>query len=294
MNCKNAKILISADLDGELSERETVALDGHLMSCAACAREREKLSAVSAAMRVWEDREPSEWLAQSFAYKLRELQLEPQAVKKRWGIWQTGIAATGLLTAALAIFIVFHGHNIPVSNPGVHFTPERVAVAPAKPVPDTHTISKSGLKATISEFTNAIPNRLKVTKRIATARKRSIYVASGLRARYYRAYKPSMENRLDFHPRGAIEVASRGGSADRERVEQEQARRLIMEKILKNAKSPKGDAATVAVSNLSDAGVAMDETLERVRGALRKAADVLADVPASTEVEADSNGGKIL
>jgi hypothetical protein len=68
------------------------------------------------------------------------------------------------------------------------------------------------------------------------------------------------------------------------------ARRLIIAKLRKT--TSKGDATTVATKNLGGAGMTMDETVERVRGALRKAADVLKESSTNTENPADSDGGK--
>lgn len=51
MNCKKARMWISADLDGELSPREKALLEAHLAGCATCRRMREKWGQFGIRMR---------------------------------------------------------------------------------------------------------------------------------------------------------------------------------------------------------------------------------------------------
>ena len=56
--CRLAREQVSLHLDGELSEFERVALDGHLASCASCRAYQASASEVSAHMRSSELEEP--------------------------------------------------------------------------------------------------------------------------------------------------------------------------------------------------------------------------------------------
>ncbi|MCX6375648.1 MAG: zf-HC2 domain-containing protein, partial [Armatimonadetes bacterium] len=91
MKCKKAGILISALADGELSASEQPALEKHISACPACAREMEAISELRRGMSLWADETPSEWLAQNFSHKLRELADEGcvpvrQKARLRWGV----------------------------------------------------------------------------------------------------------------------------------------------------------------------------------------------------------------
>ncbi|CAN7241611.1 anti-sigma factor [Trinickia sp. LjRoot230] len=51
MECNEAKPCIDASIDGQLSREQTLRLEAHLQSCAACRRERDSLLAVSGAVQ---------------------------------------------------------------------------------------------------------------------------------------------------------------------------------------------------------------------------------------------------
>ena len=70
MKCKNARILISAAADGELSQRESLALGEHLASCAECRREQRAVSGVRRALTAWKPSEPAESLTDAFMMRL--------------------------------------------------------------------------------------------------------------------------------------------------------------------------------------------------------------------------------
>lgn len=286
MNCKKARILISAGFDGELSEKERVVLDRHLASCAECAKEKAQISKLSMTMHAWEDVESPEWLAQSFSYKLCDLQKETEQVKPRISRWLVGTAATGLVAVILAFFMLFNGQVNPVST-----------VENAKPIVKTQLNHKSVapiMKPVVVEKQPApvVTPKPRISAVVAPHSKRIVRVAYVPRHRHIRVYKPS---RLQFYSKESFELASRGLSASQVRTEQqERARQLIIDKLLKTAGTPKGDAVTVAAQDLGSAGITMDESLERVRGVLRKAADVLANTPANTDRPAELNGGKNL
>ena len=74
MKCKKIGILISAAMDGEITEREALELEAHLAHCRECRRERDSLSAVRKTLAAWETPEPAESLANSFAARLRREQ----------------------------------------------------------------------------------------------------------------------------------------------------------------------------------------------------------------------------
>jgi hypothetical protein len=289
MRCKNIRIMISAGFDGELSESERIAVESHVSSCASCAREKARLSAVTSVMRKWEDAEPSPWLAQSFAYRLCEAGNESQVVRSKQSAWLIGSAAGGLITAALAFLLMFNSQFTPRNTLDTsRVSDQSVTAPPAAVTPSQDTqVAESQAMVEAPAAPEAVMNSVQPEKP-ATARHRRVRAFSVPRVRHSRTIKP-VAARLVFHYRLTSQV-SRGLSNGEERA-QERAKELIIEKLMKMAKTPKGDAGTVVVGNLDAAGAAIDGTLERVRGALRKAADVLSESATRSEENRDANGG---
>ena len=74
MKCKKIGILISAAMDGEITQREALEMEAHLARCRECRRERDSLAGVRKTLAAWETPEPAEALADSFAARLRREQ----------------------------------------------------------------------------------------------------------------------------------------------------------------------------------------------------------------------------
>ena len=55
-----------------------------------------------------------------------------------------------------------------------------------------------------------------------------------------------------------------------------------------------GDAANTVTTSLSEAGLTMNETIERVRGTLRMAVDLLSETKAFADDDIESDGGSVL
>ena len=113
MRCKNARILISASMDGELNQREERRLRMHVRKCAECAREQAEVSNLRDVMAVWTDEEPSAWLAESFAYRLQDEMARKPRRRGRRQRKVFGTALAGMATALLAFGILLHSQIVP-------------------------------------------------------------------------------------------------------------------------------------------------------------------------------------
>jgi predicted anti-sigma-YlaC factor YlaD len=120
MNCKKARVFISAAADGELSERDVRVLDGHLAACAECRRERRAISALRGQLGAWRTEEPSETLADSF---MRRLAHEQETQAKGWrarmlpALPSFGFAAAAAAVLILAYFAGVAPRQAPVAGP---------------------------------------------------------------------------------------------------------------------------------------------------------------------------------
>jgi hypothetical protein len=134
MKCKTAGILISAAADGEISEREALALDDHLAECADCRGERGSMDALRRRLAVWEARAPAESLADAFALRLRREQ-ESGARGRRTLVFPR-LPAFGPATAAVAavLLLVYLG-TVHVQPPGRAPKPPVIADTPAPRAP---------------------------------------------------------------------------------------------------------------------------------------------------------------
>ena len=104
MKCKSARILISAVVDGELTERERLALDAHLAECVNCRGERKSAEALRRNLTVWEAEEPAESLADAFALRLRR---EQESRARGWrALIFPRLPAFGLASAVAAAVLV--------------------------------------------------------------------------------------------------------------------------------------------------------------------------------------------
>jgi len=247
MKCKKAKILISAALDGEISRKETLALGRHVSLCADCAREKVELADLRVSMSSWADESPSEWLAQSFACKLADLTEEKRAVepKPRWRFGVFGPAAAGLAMAALLIVMVFHNR---ASLPTPTESPKRgpVIVAPDHP-------KKTGGQIVQVESAGGGRGRIQASdhhgpRHIALAPKNPPFVQP-------------------------VPPPSTGPGAG-----------AIADEIPVSGVAPSAAADEVKF-NLGEAGIAMNESMEKLRGALQEAVDLVVSKPPMPAVE---------
>ena len=285
MNCRKAEILISASLDGELTDKELLRLRRHIASCTACAHQQASLPEVVSAMHVWEDAEPSAWLAQSFAYKLREMEGAPQTAKPRRSWWLLGSAAAGLVTTALAFLVLTYYQPGP-SDYDISPSPAQHINAPTKPAQSAPAVSEPVVPA--KPETAALSQQPAVESESQAAvvpqqHERSIHANYAPKHKYGLAYSRSnSRQRLGRNRR--VQLSSRGYSNRRRRAEEERAREFLMSTLLKTGMTTKGPRSSMVTGNLSNAGADVDYTIERIRGALRKAADVIQeDTPSAPE-----------
>ncbi|MDO8588697.1 MAG: zf-HC2 domain-containing protein [Armatimonadota bacterium] len=132
MKCSNAKILISAAADGELTERERLALDEHLAECVDCRRERSSVGALRRTLAVWEAEEPAESLANAFALRLKR---EQEQRTKGWrSLLLPRLPAFGLASAAAAAVLVLAYAAVQPRYEGP--APRRPALVKSVPGPD--------------------------------------------------------------------------------------------------------------------------------------------------------------
>lgn len=283
MRCSKARILISASLDGELSAREQAALERHLSSCADCSMTKAGLASVSAAMSEWSDEEPSEWLAESFAYKLGKLTEEKTAVAPRRWVW--GTATAGLATVLVAVMLIVHSR-----------------VEPPVPVAESPVQQSVQEPRSMNPDTDGDSPRPNATPPVAAAR--PIQTPSRVRAGDSVQSRPVARQPIVRHaaprknvvasaaasrpvvaPNGRDTMASRSMGVS-------EAERLIMQKMALTRTAENGVAVQVE-DNLGETGLAVNETIERVRGTLQKAVDlmVVAEMPSNAD---DNDGGGIL
>jgi len=273
MKCKKAKILVSASLDGELSRREQIALQRHLSTCAGCAEEKAKLSALRDAMPLWADEEPSERLAESFARRLQQLQRE-KPVRRGGPVarWLLGTAAAGAATALIMVGFLLHGllvQQVPLPAPTKVVKPpaatEKSAGSQPAPKAPSTGVSEPASKPSV---TSREPDRVS-----------SPPVRERYPGRRYFANRPS--------PHGPRP----GKLASRHPTSMAEARQIVAAKMA--AAGIAQDTATTQVTDdLGEAGLAMNETIERVRGNLQKTVDLIVSAfPAPADDTLDSNGG---
>jgi len=273
MKCKKAKILVSASLDGELSRREQIALQRHLSTCAGCAEEKARLSALRDAMSLWADEEPSERLAESFARGLQDLQREK--LVRRGGPaarWLLGTAAAGAATALIMVGFLLHGllvQQVRLPAPTGVVKPPAATERPAGSQPAPR-VPQIGVSETASKppVTGSKPGQVS-----------SPPVRERAPARRYYANRPSSHGHRP------------GGLASRHPTSMAEAQQIVAAKMA--AAGIAQDTATTQVTDdLGEAGLAMNETIERVRGNLQKTVDLIVSAfPAPADDTLNSNGG---
>lgn len=270
MKCKKAGILISALADGELSPREQSALERHISACAACAREMREITELRTGMALWADEAPSEWLAQNFSHKLRELADEGcvpvrQKARLRWGV--LGPATAVFAAAMLLVIVVLHNQVPP---------PVTREAAKSHPSPTQHAENRQASNPQAIEEdaqlpeTRAIVGQHVVPPRVARHRHARTHVA--VRPARAANVKPETPDVTGPSPQpGYVDLSSRGG------YPQPAPEDAIADRATSGV-APIAGAAEVK-DNLGEAGIAMNETVERLRGTLQEAVDLLVSKP---------------
>ncbi|MDD3375473.1 MAG: von Willebrand factor type A domain-containing protein [Candidatus Omnitrophica bacterium] len=99
---KKIRKLLSAFLDGQLTEKEKLVVDAHLKECASCQKEIQELKKLSSLLKAWSDENPSPDLEQRFENKF-------QARKKEGFKMKTNIKTrkvAGVLVVMLLCVVV--------------------------------------------------------------------------------------------------------------------------------------------------------------------------------------------
>lgn len=268
MRCSKIKILISASLDGELTGKEKLILEQHVSKCGECAREMEALKGLRIAMSSWKDEEPSERLALSFSYKLRDLADNKDNIRAR----RPSALIFGKAAAGLAVIVALVGFFI--RNDGNDSSVVAVLPMPAPISSPVSTISgnieiKQDVERPVSKSTNTGRAVSRIGRQVAKASIKT--QRRPLRKPVLVAYTP----RNDFR---TAELASR------------HAESVIMKKMA-YARSVDGETAATVVNNLDEANLKMNESFERVRGTLRTAADLLSAERQSSNGNAPATDG---
>lgn len=254
MRCKKARILASAAIDGELSEREKRLLEQHFAECSACREEHTTLVALRETMALWEDEEPSPWLAENFAYKLEKFLAEqerPATHKPRWAV---GAATAGLVATLLAFGFFLTNRPEPPSLPN-----KRPAIVQATKTP------------TKLETANSVKGQNH------TATKSRPVQATAQNTREGKHHKPKVAQTFiaKRSPHPTLAEGLQNKTADKI-VEENPSEAEILHSIVAAQKSHE-EASVVVASNLGVTGMTMNETLEILRGTLQKTADILAE-----------------
>ncbi|MDO8682964.1 MAG: zf-HC2 domain-containing protein [Armatimonadota bacterium] len=182
MKCKNAKLIISAAIDGEIAERETTALNAHLAGCVECRSERASLNTLRRTLTVWEAQEPAESLADAFAARLRR---ERETRARGWrALIFPRVQAFGFASVAAAVIIValFIGTahykpqapivkdnktNIVKNDAGQHEQADsQIAVVPA---PVREAASEQAVQPVVNQNKPFKPERTRIATRVAKA-----------------------------------------------------------------------------------------------------------------------------
>jgi len=279
MKCKNAKILISASMDGELSQREERRLREHVCRCAECAGEQAQVSNLRDVMAVWADEDPSEWLAQNFACRLEdELARKPaRRVYKQRRVLGTALA--GFATALLAFGILLHSQ-----------------LAPVQPVPPAGNVQSAnpagqptGDDGAAAMTPNATSQPGKSVLTVPPARTPA-HTGTAHPPKHTVAGPsvpgPSPAPTVDANPgpappagrvaatgstRNTRPILSDRGSTGRDA----EVKRMVMRNVML-ASHTEGNAESTITDHVARADLSMNRSVEEVRGVIRKAVDVLA------------------
>lgn len=144
MNCKTAKRLIPALIDGELDSDKATLLSQHLASCDSCREEMSSLKHAMEALAVCGNIEPSFTLAD---IRERAAQRRPANPVTAW-LWQM----RGLATAAMVLMALAAG-----SVSGIYYGSRSASQPRGSSVVSTQRVSDSfGLDAFDDGFAGAL------------------------------------------------------------------------------------------------------------------------------------------
>jgi len=266
-------------VDGELSPREKEELKRHVAICPDCAKERAEVRALRSVMPVWTDEEPSPWLAQNFSYRLRQEMSKPTPVpvqpKRAWWLPGTAIAAV----AAVLVGITLLAHNPTAPKPTT------VALGPAHIQPVEVAPKPESEPAVEKPATVAAPiHHHRIAHKYAQPR----LVAS------LPDTKPVPEPSLaaadligPVQPEKPIDMTA----PSPKRPVADEAKEIATKMVV--AQATQGNATDKVASSLGEAGLTMNETMERLRGSLQKAVDALHSQSKSSE-QSEPLGSKTL
>lgn len=287
MRCKSARILLSASLDGELSLRERSALDRHLVSCVSCSQEMEKLAKVREIMSGWADEEPSPWLAANFAEKLARLQQEKTASKSgRPSRWVFGTAVTGAAVTLVLVGFFVHGLIQQGFTPTRHESPLRMSQRDDALVA-THegTMRQQEIRRATNEHESQPGNqRTGQPNREVSGGARHQPGTSypvGTSTDYSGARNRGLPTKQDNK---ALQLAN-------ELVAMAQAQEVGA--TILGAGVAQNTAAVEVTENLSEIQLAMNETVERVRGSIMEAVDTVVQASNVADSRVTENYGGI-
>lgn len=303
MNCDNAKILISAASDGELSPSEELALDRHLSACQACAREKLSIAALRETMAVWTDEEPSSLMAQNFSAKLRAIQAAkaPSIIVHR-PRWQFKMAAAGLAAAVVGIALLLHSQIRPNTTVVATVEPQHHSTAESHaPTVSVNRPSAPRVAAIVQIHT---PSRVAHARRVHreyVPQPKPVQVASvPTVAADSQPVGAIMMDKMDgvqsMPPARAAEnsrfapMMAKSVNADQMSEPTPDDAQTVVTKILV-AQATQTQAESSVADNLGQAGLTINESIERVRGTLQRAADLIA---AHSKENTRSFGGNTL
>lgn len=278
MRCKNAKVLLSASLDGELSLRQQLVLDRHIETCAECARDKAEFAGLRDVMSAWPDENPSEWLAANFSHKLEQFQQEKQASRSRRPRWAFGMVATGAATVLVIAGFMLHAAFF---NPAAPVAPNMVAVRP----PTTNAVPAH--KPVNGAKTVPAPKPV-LNKPVTVAKTAAQPIIRNTRA--VRITKPVMIADSGLKSNRAGHIGNRTSLTDNKKVNTEQVGEIRV------AMTMATDVTAVSkiANHLGEADIAMNESVERVRGTLQRAVDLTASASSTTSSGLNHNGGSTL
>lgn len=267
MKCKEAKILLSAAIDGELSPNEELALGKHVTSCAGCAKDKAEFVRLSETMPLWAEEETSPWLAEKFSCKLAELQeagsVRPPQRRYRWGTLSA--ATAGLAAAVLAIGLLIHS-SVPPANE----SPMQAKVKP--PTKIVQPVQQPDSAADTLVADNAVKPPPPVVRNTGGRRNLGLrHVATASKDRP----KPLVNAAPAPTPPSAPEPAS----VNLAYADSTRAAAMV--------------ASSTISENLGEASLAMNDTIERVRGNLQKSVDLIVSQPPVPETDSTHSDGGI-
>ena len=106
-DCKKIEKDLTAFLDGELAEKQSLAVSGHLETCHGCRRELQLLRESMALTREWNDISPSAEFDRAFWHKLAAMNerhsRKPGIFSQAWSLLTANYIATPVALALLLL-----------------------------------------------------------------------------------------------------------------------------------------------------------------------------------------------